>query len=90
MLGFPRQFIQKHALSVIPGRAYTLANTGSASHPISHHGLRYFLCESSSRGSQVLDDENRKDRLAFSEPVGFSAARDRVPNQGLDDVGEGE
>lgn len=88
MSGFPRQFIQKHPLSVLPGRAYTLANTARASHSLSYDGLEYFLRESSSREQQVLDDEDRKDRLTFSEPAGFSVARDKGLNQGLEDVGK--
>lgn len=40
---------------------------GKASHPLCYHGLEHFSHESSSR-EQALDDVNRKDRLAFSEP----------------------
>ena len=53
---------------------------GKASHPLSYHGLEHFLHESSSREQQVLDDDNRKDRFAFSEPLSFSIARDKGLN----------
>lgn len=52
------------------------------------HVLECLLGGASSREQQILDNKNKKDRRAFSEPAGFSAARDKGPREGLADGGK--